>query len=97
MEYQRRILSSFEQYFKNELLNYDCVLSSTPKTFHHYTSRHEGRVGGIPVNGIFNTLLMQKFKTKIPNYYLVGDTTFPGQSIVAQAQCAMFLIEEIVK
>lgn len=54
----------------------------TPQTFERYTSRHLGRVGGIPHSFKTPLFLFPGQKTAEKNIFLVGDTTFPGQGIV---------------
>jgi phytoene dehydrogenase-like protein len=95
--YVKMILDSFKIKFKAELLDYKDVVSATPKTFYDYTHRLYGKVGGIPINGIFHSLLMARSQTPIKNYFLIGDTIFPGQSLASQAQAALFLQPLLLK
>jgi phytoene dehydrogenase-like protein len=57
-------------------------LTGTPRTFVRYTHRAKGRVGGLP--STFGTVLHARSPvTPFSNFYLVGDTVYPGQGIPA--------------
>jgi C-3',4' desaturase CrtD len=62
----------------------------TPVSFQRYTRRNRGMVGGIP-QGLLNYgfLSIGPRATGIGNLWLVGDTTFPGQSTAAVTQSAI--------
>lgn len=90
-EYERRksqikdaILKEFRAAFPEfDGCRIEHVLPGTPVTFQFYTQRHSGFVGGIP-HSIENSLL--KFppnKTPFNNFYMAGDTVFPGQGTPA--------------
>ncbi len=60
-------------------------MTASPRTFERFTQRPHGYVGGVPrrvglknYQGIFPTELM-------PGLFMVGDSTFPGQSTLATA------------
>lgn len=59
------------------------VRTGTPFTWMHYTSRAEGRVGGIPHDIRSNMLLLPPNVTPFPGLYHIGDTAFPGQGTPA--------------
>lgn len=61
------------------------AMTATPRTWERYTGRARGRVGGLPFT--FDTLLhgYPTGFTKNPRLARVGDTVFPGQSVVAVA------------
>ncbi|GIW06198.1 MAG: C-3',4' desaturase CrtD [Dehalococcoidia bacterium] len=56
------------------------VLPGTPRTFHRFTRRHCGFVGGLGQRSLWSSLSP---RTGIPNLFLVGDSVFPGQSTAA--------------
>ena len=60
--------------FKDSL---QLVMPGTPITYHTYTQRHLGMVGGFPQTSLLNA---RGPRTGIPNVWLVGDSIFPGQS-----------------
>lgn len=66
----------------------------SPQTFHAYTQRREGFVGGIPLSREFSLLKSPTQDTLLPNVYQIGDTSFPGQSVV---NCAVGALEGVRK
>lgn len=75
--YTEKIIGYINQFipgFKNSL---QLVMSGTPVTYHTYTQRHLGMVGGFPQTSLLNA---RGPRTRIPNIRLVGDSIFPGQS-----------------
>jgi phytoene dehydrogenase-like protein len=67
---------------------------ASPKTFLHYTKRKEGFVGGIPLTSEFSYLKTPSQDTLLPNVYQIGDTSFPGQSVV---NCTIGALEAVRK
>jgi len=65
---------------RNDLAN---VFTGSPKTFVKYTHRYRGLVGGIPHSLKRNPLTYLKSRSPYKNFYLIGDTQFPGQGIAA--------------
>src|SRR6266540_3374454 len=59
----------------------------TPFSFWRYTRRHQGMVGGLPQrlanSGFFS---LGPRAAGVANFWLVGDSTFPGQSTAAVTQ-----------
>ncbi len=53
----------------------------TPATFHRYTGRAEGTVGGIPLQQSVFPFLYPRSATPFDGLYSIGDTFFPGQGI----------------
>jgi C-3',4' desaturase CrtD len=58
------------------------LLGATPRTYHFYTRRQDGWVGGYPQ---LHPLRTPSPKTPFPNLWRVGETIFPGQSVPAVA------------
>lgn len=58
------------------------VLGGTPRTYHFYTRRQDGWVGGYPQVHPFRT---PSPRTPYTNLWRVGETIFPGQSVPAVA------------
>ncbi|MCS7085232.1 MAG: FAD-dependent oxidoreductase, partial [Bacteroidia bacterium] len=54
-------------------------LSSTPKTWHDWTLRHEGSVGGLPQTLKRPIFSWHGATTPHPRFFLCGDTVYPGQ------------------
>jgi C-3',4' desaturase CrtD len=61
--------------------------AGTPFSFWRYTRRQGGMVGGLPqylsTSGLFS---LGPRATGVPQFWLVGDSTFPGQSTAAVTQ-----------
>jgi phytoene dehydrogenase-like protein len=57
------------------------VLSGTPVSFQRFTHRSGGWVGGFPQTGLFRAWAPRLGQ----NLWLVGDSIFPGQSVLATA------------
>ncbi|MEN3034362.1 MAG: NAD(P)/FAD-dependent oxidoreductase [Aquificaceae bacterium] len=55
------------------------IFSATPKTFHKYTMRYRGSVGGIPLYKSYFPLNYPGPITPVKGLYIIGDTVFPGQ------------------
>ncbi len=68
------------------------VLPGTPVTFQRFTRRTQGWVGGFPQTGLFRT-----WGPRLgPGLWLVGDSTFPGQSTAAVALGGLRLARTIL-
>ena len=69
--------------------------AATPRTFAHYTGRHQGIVGGIgqriPTFGPFG------FATRTPlkHLWLVGDSTHPGEGTAGVSYSALTAVRQI--
>lgn len=68
--------------------------TGTPKSFEHYTQRKNGYVGGIP-HTVDKPLFLMPSNKVTDSFYLVGDTSFPGQGIAAVIYSALSLSERI--
>ncbi|MCP4913188.1 MAG: FAD-dependent oxidoreductase [Oligoflexia bacterium] len=66
----------------------------TPKTFVHFTKRHEGLVGGLPHKIQNHPLIFPKNNMLGNGFFLVGDNVFPGQGIVSVMLGAQNLVDE---
>ncbi|MCK9279791.1 MAG: NAD(P)/FAD-dependent oxidoreductase [Melioribacteraceae bacterium] len=71
------------------------VLSGTPNTFEFYTKRYRGYVGGIPHSLKKSLINIPPNKTPFKNFYIVGDTVFPGQGIPAVVLGALNIHKKI--
>jgi C-3',4' desaturase CrtD len=71
------------------------VEAATPRTFHHYTARDKGIVGGIgqriPTFGPFGFAN----RTPIPGLWLVGDSTHPGEGTAGVSYSALTVVRQI--
>lgn len=72
--------------------------SGTPVTFQRYTRRERGMVGGFgqrPQQSGFASLGIRA--ARVPGLWLVGDTTFPGQSSAAVTQSGIRVWREVLR
>lgn len=96
LETEQYILKRFYEVlpkFKNAEIQF--CNSASSKTFEYYTGRKYGFVGGIAhsLGAIFLRFIPNKLPFK--NFYLVGDTTFPGQGIPSVVYSAMSAVNKI--
>jgi phytoene dehydrogenase-like protein len=82
----REIRRAIEEFFP-QMKNIHPVVErgATPKTWEKRTNRSEGRVGGIPFDYRNLRYGYPTGITPFPGLVRVGDTVFPGQSVVAVA------------
>ncbi len=71
------------------------ILTGTPRTFARYTRRTGGTVGGIPLRREFFPLGYPSALSPLPDLYLVGDSTFPGQGWPGVAVGAIGLVRRL--
>jgi C-3',4' desaturase CrtD len=84
------VLKEKFQLQENDLQN---ILTGTPRTFIKYTKRYSGLVGGIPHSLNRNPLDYIIARSPYKNFYMLGDTQFPGQGIAAVVMGAMNLVD----
>ena len=61
------------------------VITGTPSSWENYTLRQNGSVGGAPLSRRNANLRALPSRVGLPDFRLVGDSTFPGQGTVACA------------
>ncbi len=85
-EVTERLLTAVERVFPNIRDGIECLLPGTPVTFARYTGRARGMVGGLRTT-LWNSNLfgIGARDAGLPNFWLVGDTVFPGQGTPACA------------
>lgn len=69
----------------------------TPKTFEKFTSRFEGRVGGLVHSIKKPPFLWPSGRTSDPSFFLLGDTTFPGQGVPGISASCLSLYSNLKK
>ncbi len=69
---------------------------ATPKTFQRYTRRREGTVGGLPMTYANTFFRSPSQRTGLRNFWQIGDTSFPGQSVYGTAIGAAACVEKIL-
>jgi C-3',4' desaturase CrtD len=79
--YTERVLSAAEVALPHLREATHLILPGTPVTFHRFTRRVGGWVGGFPQTNLFQTWGPRL----APHLWMVGDSIFPGQSTAAVA------------
>jgi len=74
----RQAIPNFDEHRKS-------VIEGTPKSWRDYTLRARGGVGGVPLSLRNANLWATPQRLGLENFWLVGDSTFPGQGTVACA------------
>lgn len=76
------MLSTIERIFPNIRSGIEVFMSGSPRTFHNFTLRAGGTVGGIPqLLGVAN-FAAPSHRTDVCGLFLAGDTVFPGQGTI---------------
>lgn len=78
---QRRMLEGVRRFAPE--LPVEQAMTASPRTFVRFTGRHGGFVGGIPRRAGLGPYLRLRPRAAAPGLWLVGDTIFPGQSVLA--------------
>ena len=73
----------------------EVIETATPRVFYERTRRRLGMVGGVGQALEVFGLNAVTHRTSLPNLYMVGDTTFPGNGIAAVTQSALIVADEI--
>jgi phytoene dehydrogenase-like protein len=99
-EYQKKkeetanfILNQLKLEFNLDESEIQNVFTGSPTTFIKYTSRYQGLVGGIPHSLKRNPLSYLIAKSPYKNFYMIGDTQYPGQGIASVILGAQNLTE----
>lgn len=96
MEIEEYILNIFCERFQVNRKEVENVMTGSPKTFVRYTHRYHGLVGGIPHSLKRNPLQILMARAPYKDFYLIGDTQFPGQGIAAVVLGAQNLANKLV-
>lgn len=91
-QYTSRMLAAINTVFPGFEAGIVLLLEGGPVTYHYYTDRHLGMVGGFPQTSLFR---MRGPRTGIPNIRLVGDSIFPGQSTAGVTLGAMRVAADV--
>ncbi|MBX2811385.1 MAG: NAD(P)-binding protein [Myxococcales bacterium] len=73
------------------------IYPASPRTFARFTGRTMGYVGGVPRRSGWSNYQSMVPPAIMPGLYLVGDSLFPGQSILATALGGVKLAERLVR
>ncbi len=89
------ILDHFTKHFELSPNEISHLLTGTSKTFKRYTSRDHGLVGGIPHSLRRNLINVITSPSPYKDFYMIGDTQFPGQGIAAVVLGAQNLAQDL--
>lgn len=88
-EFISQIQTTMRHTFNNHCPNWAAIIQkefpASPRTFQRFTGRPEGFVGGIPKRVGLGQYLHLGPRKVGSNLFMVGDSTFPGQSALATA------------
>ncbi|NMF84964.1 C-3',4' desaturase CrtD [Nodosilinea sp. P-1105] len=85
-------LSSYFDLTPDHLIH---VEAATPRTFAHFTGRHQGSVGGLGMRvSTFGPFGFAN-RTPIPGLWLVGDCTHPGEGTAGVSYSAQTVVQQI--
>lgn len=93
-EYTRRLLDAAEIALPGLKKAVRLSLPGTPVTFQRFTRRPLGMVGGFPQTSLFNA---RSPRTGVSNLFLVGDSTFPGQSTAGVTLGALRVAADVIR
>ncbi len=91
-QFSLEVRKAIERNFKSATIK-GPITVGTPQTFKRFTGRHNGNVGGLIHQNGFYFLKWPQVFTSDPNFFLLGDTTLPGQSVNSLALGAMKLTD----
>lgn len=95
-ELENAIIEEFDYFFPEMKIKEKLYVNSgTPNTFEFFTGRHKGFVGGIPHTIKKSILQLPPNVSPFDNFYMVGDTVFPGQGTPAVVLGALNVVERI--
>lgn len=77
------ILNVFKEKFNLQDSDLQNIFTGSPTTFVKYTNRYQGLVGGIPHSLKRNPLNYLVARSPVKNFYMIGDTQYPGQGIAS--------------
>ena len=77
------ILNVLKEKFQLQDSDLDNIITGSPKSFIKYTNRFNGLVGGIPHSLKRSPVDFLIARSPVENFYMLGDTQFPGQGIAA--------------
>lgn len=94
--WDKQFATIISHYFGEEMVELENLGIGDPGTFERYTLRAQGLVGGLPHTLRRNIFTFPHQSTGVKDFHQIGDTTFPGQGIVAVIQGALNLWERLV-
>jgi len=93
-QYETTILELIDHYFEGLRNDIDCCFSGSPITYHRYTGRHQGLVGGYAQTSLFPPR-QETFGRN--NLWYTGDHCFPGQSMAGVTVGAALIADTLLR
>ncbi|NJN01131.1 MAG: C-3',4' desaturase CrtD [Leptolyngbyaceae cyanobacterium SL_1_1] len=94
-QYSKTAIAKLSQYFDLSVANLVHVEAATPRTFQKFTGRDQGIVGGIGQRvSTFGPFGFAN-RTPIPQLWLVGDGTHPGEGTAGVSYSALTTVRQI--
>jgi phytoene dehydrogenase-like protein len=76
------MLSTIEQLWPKVKSGIEVFMSGSPRTFHNFTRRLGGTVGGTPQVHGHSNFAATSHRSDVRGLFLAGDTVFPGQGTI---------------
>jgi phytoene dehydrogenase-like protein len=95
-DYRGRLLDALERALPGAAGRLRHAEFATPLSFHRYTRRTAGAVGGPPASRSNSNVFALGSDVLGPGLWLVGDSVFPGQGTMAVVLSAVRVVERIV-
>ncbi len=96
-EYASRIVTAIQQRFPLFQQAIEVELSGTPVTFHRYTQRHLGKVGGYIPEGPASLFTAYSPRLSKQGLWACGDTVFPGAGTLGTAMSGWIVANEMCR
>ncbi|NTW51828.1 MAG: FAD-dependent oxidoreductase [Chlorobiaceae bacterium] len=97
-EYARSIIARVEKILPGLQDCVELMVTATPQTHVRYLNRRDGSYGPLLKPGQ-NVLLKPQNRTPVKNLYAAGDSTFPGQGVIAVTysgvSCASYVARQL--
>jgi C-3',4' desaturase CrtD len=95
-EFKIRVRQEFRKVFEGYgIKSLEVTAVGTPLTFERYTGRDRGFVGGVVHHLSRPPIAFPSQQSNVKDFYVVGDSTFPGQGVVGVTQGALLLCDRL--
>ena len=97
-EFARSVIARAESILPGLQKGVELMVTATPQTHVRYLNRRDGSYGPLLKPGQ-NVLLKPQNRTPVKNLYAAGDSTFPGQGVIAVTysgvSCASYIARQL--
>jgi phytoene dehydrogenase-like protein len=91
-----KLLEHVEAWSRTPRAKFHHTEFAAPPSFERYTGRRAGNVGGLPMTHENTIRSPRSQRTRLAGFYQIGDTSFPGQSVLACALGAVIATEKFL-